>query len=133
MDNRPVIFVVDDDDMLRSFYARVLSSEGYKVIVAENGEVAFNIIEKKDVKISLAVIDLLMPFRSGWELIESLVKNPQYKNVPIIAITGLAASFKDLEKIKDFCYTIIHKGDFELENFKETVRKALAETEQKNK
>lgn len=127
MGKKKTILVVDDDEMLRSFFMRILKAEGHDVVTAENGEVAIEIMEKEDFNMSLAIIDLLMPFRSGWELIENIRKNPKHKDVPLIAITGLAASFKEFDKIKKICFAIIHKGDFELELFKETVQKALSE------
>ena len=41
-DNRKIILCVEDEDDLRENIATILDAEGYKVIEAENGQVAFN-------------------------------------------------------------------------------------------
>lgn len=42
--SRPTVLVVDDDDLLRQFMARVLEGQGYSVIRAENGRVAWDLL-----------------------------------------------------------------------------------------
>jgi len=110
------ILVVDDDDLLRDFYCRVLKTEGYEPVTAVNGDEAIETLDR-EADLRLAVIDLLMPIRTGWELIESIKRHPRYSNLPIIAITGLAASFDEFEKISQTCDAVLHKSDFELNAF----------------
>jgi CheY-like chemotaxis protein len=117
MNPAPVkILVVDDDDLLRDFYCRVLKTEGYDPVTAINGDEAVEILgQEPDLK--LAVIDLLMPIRTGWELIEFIKHHPHYSTLPIVAITGLAASFDEFEKVRQICDAVLHKSDFELNAF----------------
>lgn len=117
MNPAPVkILVVDDDDLLRDFYCRVLKTEGYDPVTAINGDEAVEILEKEP-DLKLAVIDLLMPIRTGWELIEFIKHHPRYSTLPIVAITGLAASFDEFEKVSQICDAVLHKSDFELNAF----------------
>lgn len=117
MNPAPVkILVVDDDDLLRDFYCRVLKTEGYDPVTAINGDDAVEILEKEP-DLKLAVIDLLMPIRTGWELIEFIKHHPRYSTLPIVAITGLAASFDEFEKVSQICDAVLHKSDFELNAF----------------
>jgi len=120
-----VIMVVDDDDLLRDFYTRVLKSEGYQSLTATNGDEAIDILKKEGKDIALAIIDLLMPIRTGWELIEYIKTHDEFKKLPIIAITGLAASFDEFEKVNQTCNAVLHKSDFELDKFTETVKSLL--------
>lgn len=115
------ILVVDDDELLREFYNRVLTIQGYSPICACNGDEALKILENAKEEFSLVIMDLLMPVRTGWELVESMRKNPVWDNVPVLAITGLAGSFEEFEQIKRVCDAVLLKGDFELAKFKETV------------
>ncbi|HBC85364.1 MAG TPA: hypothetical protein DCZ94_00255 [Lentisphaeria bacterium] len=124
-ESKTVILIVDDDDLLRNFYSRVLAAEGYEPVCATNGDEAIGILESGKHDIKLSIIDLLMPVRTGWELIQYMKKNPQYKDVPIIAITGLAASFDEFEKVKSTCQAVMHKGDFDLNKFKDTIKAQL--------
>lgn len=110
------IMVCDDDDILVSFYKRVIKSAGFDVITAANGDEAIKLLQQYPV--ALAIIDLLMPICSGWEVIEYIRNKDNLKNMPIIAITGLSSSPNELTKVKQSCNDVIYKGkDFDVEYF----------------
>lgn len=123
-DENKRILVVDDDDLLREFYIKVLKSEGYDTEFATNGDEAVEIL-KVNADFSLAIIDLLMPIRTGWELIELMKANDDYKDIPVIALTGLASSFNDFHEVEAVCDAVMHKGKFELAEFIETINKTV--------
>jgi CheY-like chemotaxis protein len=95
--DRKTILICDDDDLLREFYARVLKAQGYDTLSATNGDEAIAVLES-GAKVSAAIVDLLMPVRSGWELIEYMKAKPALAPIPVVAITGLATSFDEFEK-----------------------------------
>lgn len=114
------ILIVDDDDLLRDFYSKVIVNEGYTSVAVGNGDDAIAELEKNS-DFSLAIIDLLMPVRTGWELIEFMKENDEYKDIPVIALTGLAASFNEFQKVEEVCDAVMHKGNFELPEFISTI------------
>ena len=116
------ILVVDDDDLLRDFYVKVINSEGFAPVASSNGDEAIEQL-KGNPDFSLAIVDLLMPVRTGWELIEYMKDDDKYKNIPIIALTGLAASFDEFQKVEEVCDGVMHKGKFELPEFIEMIKK----------
>jgi CheY-like chemotaxis protein len=118
------ILVVDDDELLRDFYIKVLKSEGYETEFAANGDDAVEAL-KKNPDFALAIIDLLMPIRTGWELIELMKSTDEYKDIPVIALTGLASSFNDFHEVEAVCDAVMHKGKFELAAFIETINKTV--------
>lgn len=122
---KTMILIVDDDDLLRNFYSRVLTDEGHETVCAADGGEAIGILEGGKHDIGLAIIDLLMPVKTGWELIQYMKKSRKYKDVPIIAITAVAASFDEFEKVRRTCQAVMHKGDFDLSKFKDTVKAQL--------
>ncbi len=122
--DRKTILICDDDDLLREFYARVLKSQGYDTVAATNGDEAIAILEA-GTHLSAAIVDLLMPIRSGWELIEFMKSKPEYAKIPVVAITGLATSFDEFENVKAVCDAVLHKGDFDLEQFIGILKKML--------
>ena len=111
------VLICDDDALLREFYSRVLKTQGHEAIAAINGEEAIEVLERYQDSIILAIVDLLMPVRTGWELIEYMKKKEHLKGIPIIAITGLATSFNEFERVREACDAVLHKGDFDLEQF----------------
>jgi two-component system, cell cycle sensor histidine kinase and response regulator CckA len=66
------ILMVDDEDLLLTMGDTILSSYGYRVLTANSGQKALEIISKNDQKIDLVITDLVMPVMSGRELVEQI-------------------------------------------------------------
>jgi signal transduction histidine kinase len=64
------ILMVDDEDLLLTMGQAILSSFGYKVLTANNGQRALEILLKNEPVIDLLVTDLVMPGMSGRELVD---------------------------------------------------------------
>jgi len=109
------ILICDDDDIFLKFCSKIIEKMGFSVLQAANGDDAIDLLTANP-DIKLALIDLLMPVRSGWEVIKYMQKQEKLKNIPLIAITGLSPSPEDLLKVKVSCQAVIHKGaDFNVE------------------
>jgi CheY-like chemotaxis protein len=118
------VLICDDDEILLSFYKRVIKNAGYDVLTASNGDEAIEILN--EIPVALAIIDLLMPVCSGWEVIEYMKGKEALKNIPVIAVTGLSPSPGDLERVNAQCNAIIHKGgDFDIEAFTALLKKTI--------
>jgi two-component system, cell cycle sensor histidine kinase and response regulator CckA len=66
------ILMVDDEDLLLTMGETILSSYGYRVLTANSGQKAMEIISKSDKTIDLLITDLVMPVMSGRELAEQV-------------------------------------------------------------
>jgi len=64
--------LAEDDDLVRDVTKRILKRAGYKVLIAANGKDALNLYAKKRDKISLVILDLIMPEMRGKECLEKL-------------------------------------------------------------
>lgn len=84
-----MILVVDDD--MRNVFAltNLLEDKGVKVIVARDG---LESLEKLSVhkEINLVLMDIMMPKMDGFEAISRIREQPEYKELPIIALTAKA-------------------------------------------
>jgi DNA-binding response OmpR family regulator len=85
-DTKPAkcILLVDDDPTVRDSLNDVLVSEGYVVILAENGQQALDLVSKSSV--DLVLLDLNMPVKNGWDTFEHLTR--QHPLIPIIIATA---------------------------------------------
>ena len=117
------ILICDDDDIFLEFCTKIIKKMGFSVLTAANGDDAIDLLAANPA-IKLALIDLLMPVRSGWEVIKYIKKQEQLKHIRLIAITGLTPSPQDLLEVKENCQAVIHKGaDFDVEELNRLVMK----------
>lgn len=120
------ILVCDDDEIFRTFFGRVLKTAGFRVVSAADGDEALDILNRQGGDIALALVDLLMPVRSGWEVIEFLKEHEELGAIPVIAITGLEHNPGEMKKIDRYCAAVVHKGgDFDIENLIERIHKLI--------
>lgn len=78
------ILVVDDDKNTRRLYKAVLENANYNVFTAENGEDAFEVMDKEH--IDLIVLDIMMPRMDGYEFTK-IVRDSQ-ETLPILMVSA---------------------------------------------
>lgn len=66
------ILVADDDPVVLDILRETLSRQGYPIVLAQDGEEAIQQLERHGEEIRLAIVDLLMPKRSGLQVLERL-------------------------------------------------------------
>ncbi len=66
------ILVAEDDEMVRRLAQQVLTSHGYTVLTAADGEETLALIQKQDSEIDLVLMDVIMPKMSGPEVVTRL-------------------------------------------------------------
>lgn len=78
------ILLVDDDPTVRDSLKELLAGEGYRVIPAENGETALHLADR--LPVDLALLDLNMPVKNGWDTFQDLTLG--HPLVPVIILTA---------------------------------------------
>ena len=76
-----------------------MEKEGYEVIEAEDGAIAWDLLNKNIERISIVVTDIEMPNMDGFALTEKIKSNPEFSHLPVIALTTLAGE-EDIAKGK---------------------------------
>lgn len=86
------ILVVDDEQGMRSLIRSFLTAEGYEVHEASNGMDALRLLDK--ISVDLTIIDIMMPFMDGYELLGEIRKSFE---LPVIV---LSAKGEEWDKVK---------------------------------
>ena len=79
------ILIVDDEQRMRKLIKDFLTTKGYNILEAEDGEKALEIFEKQKSKINLIILDVMMPKLDGWSVLRQIRQNSK---VPIIMLTA---------------------------------------------
>lgn len=83
----PKILIVDDEQPMRQLIDVMLKHNGFETRLAENAEQAMAHLQMED--IDAILLDVMMPGRSGFELVEDI---RIFSHVPIVLLTALDAS-----------------------------------------
>ena len=103
----PTVMVVDDCDEYRSVLKLWLQTKGYQVIEAGDGdEASVNASEEHP---DLILMDIGMPYRSGISATYRIRKDPNLRDIPIIAITGFTADDLREDALKAGCIECLTK------------------------
>jgi DNA-binding NtrC family response regulator len=84
------VLVVDDEKNIRRTLGMVLSGDGYRVLEAESGEQALEIIGRSDEPIDAAILDLKLPGMGGIQVLERLRAEEATRELPVIVVSGHA-------------------------------------------
>lgn len=82
-----VILVVEDDSHLAKLIHFCLVRDGFEMRHAADGELALQEFERPELP-DLVVMDVMMPYRNGYELLANLRKRPSWDHVPVIMLTS---------------------------------------------
>lgn len=82
------ILLIEDDEMLSSLLERKFKKMGYEITVAFDGEEGMNIMKKE--KPDLVLLDIIMPKKNGFEVIEEMnqTEGLSLKEIPVIIISN---------------------------------------------
>ncbi|WP_456327755.1 response regulator [Archaeoglobus sp.] len=99
MDIKKTILLVEDDPFLSSLLQLKLQKENFKVIRAADGDEAINLLTKQGLKPDLMLLDLILPKKNGFEVLETIRQDPSVEKLPVIIISNLGQP-SDIERGK---------------------------------
>lgn len=83
--NDITVLIVDDESRMRKLIKDFLMQKNYKILEAEDGEEALRIFQENEEKISVILLDVMMPKLDGWFVLRQI---RQTSKVPIIMLTA---------------------------------------------
>ncbi len=115
MNNTPTIMVVDDYEQNLTLLEAILSSLGYQVIIAKNGEEALEKAFKRPP--DLILLDIMMPKMNGYQVARRLKKDKRTMIIPIVMLTSLNEVYDRVKALDagadDFLTKPVHKKELE--------------------
>ncbi|MBP8617935.1 MAG: Transcriptional regulatory protein AfsQ1 [Parcubacteria group bacterium ADurb.Bin305] len=99
MSDKLTILLIEDDPFLSSVLQLKLEKENFEVIRASDGEEALNLLLQQGVKPDLVLLDLILPKKNGFEVLETIRQEPTLEKLPVIIISNLGQP-SDIERGK---------------------------------
>ena len=106
-----IIMIVEDQEDQREGLSVILENKGIQVITAENGQEALIHLEKQ--KPALILLDLNMPVMDGFEFIDHLQNNAQWRSIPVVVLTFRNLSAEELAHLNQHVEIVFQKTDFQ--------------------
>ncbi len=122
MKQRPIL-IVDDEPEIRQTLFDGLSTNGYAIFLAENGEGALRLFDQRP--FDLVVLDVKLPDRDGIQLLETM-KN-RSAETPVIMMSGYGTTQNAIEAMRKGAFDYLLKP-FTVDTIKQRIQTALKES-----
>ena len=118
------ILVVDDNATIRELAEEYLTSAGYNVLMASDGEEALALARKEQPV--LILLDLVMPEMSGLEVVREIRNDPRLKETQIVIISGIDPEEEVSSALREYGVAeILSKTEF-MKSFVSRVQEILS-------
>lgn len=116
------ILVIDDSKVIRMRVKDMLPAGNFEVIEAKDGREGFNLICSENP--NLIMLDFLLPKMSGWEVYQEIQKQPKFRSIPLVLMSGRKEEVTD--KISEpFEFFSFVEKPFDREQLVDAIRDAM--------
>lgn len=105
-ENAKAVLIVEDHKELRSYIQSILGTN-FRVYLAANGASALDMLQSK--KIDLIITDLMMPYMDGFELVDQLKKDKEFRKIPVVVVSARTDKKEKLNLIAKGAEDVISK------------------------
>jgi len=117
------ILFIEDEPALQKTLGLALTKGGYDVKTAFDGQAGFELA--KDFKPDLILLDLILPKKDGFSVLESIKKDDELKDTPVIVLTNLEG-MADVERVLQLgATTYLVKANYDLSEILAKVEQTL--------
>ena len=123
------ILLAEDDKFISRAYKDGLGRAGFNIITAFDGEEALEKIRQE--KPDIILLDIVMPEKNGFEVLEEIKKDSQLKRIPVLILSNLGQE-RDIEKGKELgVVDYLIKSDYSMTEVIEKIKKYLGKKARK--
>ncbi|MDX1607852.1 MAG: response regulator [Candidatus Spechtbacterales bacterium] len=117
------ILFAEDEETLQKAMKQRLTEEGYEVLVAHDGETAIEMAKKE--KPDLVLLDLILPKKDGFEVLEEMKADEKLNDIPVVVLTNLETN-RDIQRVLDAgATTYLVKANYEIDDVLDKLKNIL--------
>lgn len=125
------ILIIEEDKFLIKLYSDKLRREDFEVVAAISGKEGLSkvFVEKPD----LVLLDLILPQKSGFEILVEMKLNPETEDIPVIILTNLSQESDIKRGLELGAVTYLVKTEFSINRLPEVINEHLLRAKTKPK
>ena len=117
------ILIIEDETTLQRSLVEFLSTEGFEVISASDGEKGLELAKSE--KPDLVILDIILPKKDGYEVLTELKGDGNTQSIPVILLTNLESP-EDIDKaFEKGASTYLVKSNYKLEEIAKKIKETL--------
>ncbi|HRY82726.1 MAG TPA: response regulator [Candidatus Moranbacteria bacterium] len=117
------ILIIEDEETLQKALTQYLREEKFETISAMDGEKGIELAVSG--MPDLIILDIILPKKDGFQVLEEIKKNEKTKNIPVVLLTNLE-SMDDIQKAFDKgATTYLVKSEYKLEDIVKKINEIL--------
>ncbi|MEK7453104.1 MAG: response regulator [Patescibacteria group bacterium] len=117
------VLIIDDDNFIREVYKSELNQENIEVELAESGEVGLEKV--KSIKVDLILLDMMLPQKSGFDVLTELKKDAELSKIPVIVFSSLSQQ-SDIDEAKRLgCLMYLPKDTYSPNQIVDEIKKII--------
>lgn len=126
MADKPYILIVEDDPMVQRAYQLKFGKNGVETKSANDGQEAVAFLDaNQDNPPKAVILDLMLPFVSGFEILEKMRTHENWKKTPVVILSNLSQEI-DIQKAKELGVTeYCVKADIKIDDVVEKISSYL--------
>ena len=117
------ILIIEDESTLQRALSEFLSLEGFAVANALDGERGVEMAKKENP--DLILLDIILPKKDGYEVVDDLKSEESTKDIPIILLTNLETTENVNRAFEKGITTYLVKSDYKLEEIVAKIKETL--------
>ena len=120
----PHVLVVEDDETTRSVIRQTLERAGWSVAQAEHGRKGLDRVAER--RPDVIVLDLMMPVMNGFDFLDALRENAEWRGIPVLVLTAMDLTDEDRRRLNGEVERILQKGASARDQLLDEVGRLLA-------
>lgn len=119
------ILLIEDDVFIQKAYQLKFTKENIRTEAVGNGKQAMELLETRKEKPSVIMLDLMLPFVSGFEILAKITATKEWQHIPVIVLSNLSQE-TDIEKAKKMgAKAFLVKADIKIDDVVKKVKEYL--------
>jgi CheY-like chemotaxis protein len=120
----PHALVVEDDDTTRAMVGQILERTGWSVALAAHGRRGLERVAER--RPDVIILDLMMPEMNGFDFLDALRGNPDWRGIPVVVLTAMDLTAEDRRRLNGEVERILQKGASAREQLLSEIGRVLA-------